>query len=304
MFFEIADDYQKIAFSSSPERAKKGWSYSNVYYLRDIKDIYLVLNGNPSLKTVADVYTFCLNYDIVSEGKKAWTERAILEIINSLKNFELVDSTFTPLRGVLFESGINEGLTPSDYGVFKTIFYSYFRFKDFIRLFEETDCFSGVVFPFMENCRFVNRLALIDLKTVYYIDDSRSEIMRFWDVFLKWGLTLSVLDRVAGMILFGDITYSTSAVYFVREMPSSFSIISAIEDLQMGSYIYIPDALKQIAVLTHFPIKTLVNKLVTECYEDSKYCLQSTSAIFVPTKDKHLFPVIDNTYMSHLLKLY
>lgn len=298
-------DYQYKLFSPAPEKKEKGWSYSNVYYLRDIKDIYLVLLDNCNLSNALDVCIYCDSNGITSENGKVWTERGVLEIINALRNFGLICvNSLTPLRGELFEAGINDGLEQNDLMVFKDIFYNYFRFREFINLFRQGEGnMSGTVYYFMDNSRFVNRFIKPDCETVFYIEDCHSEVMRFWDVFLKWGLYLNVLDRISNIEMRSGLHRNLSAAYFIEPMPSSFSIINAIEELQLGSYIYIPEAIKELSLKYHYSTRSLVSEIIKECEDGEHFQLQSTSAIFVPNRDRDLFPVVDNTYMSHLLKL-
>lgn len=297
--------YQCKMFSPAPEKEGKGWSYSNVYYLRDIKDIYLVLLSNSELSSALDVCLYCGDHGIVSESGKKWTERGVLEVINALRNFGLISlDSLNPLRGKLFDAEINKDLKPRDLVVFKRIYYHYFRFQDFISLFRKKDGGKlGTVFYYMENSRFVNRFIKPDSETVFYIEDSHSEIMRFWDVFLKWGLCLNVLDRISNIETISGQPRSLSAAFFIEPMPKSFSIVNAIVESQLGSYVYIPDAIRDIALKYHYSTRSLVRKIIEECEDSERFRLQSTSAIFVPRKDKDLFPVVDNTYMSHLLKL-
>ena len=298
-------EYRWEKFHSAPERAEKGWSYSSVYYFRDIKDIYLIIYENPVISSVPAIYDYCVRRGVLSENNRGWSLRRILEIINALRNFGfLCENSLAPKCGRVFGSGVNESLNTCDYAVFREVFFNYFRFKEFLDLYGQPDShYNNTVFYYMENSRFVNRFILGDTSMAFYIDESHSDIMRFWDVFLKWGLTLEVLDKISGIEVQGDFFRSVSASFCIRPISSSFSVLDTIESLQLGNYIYIPDALRSIALFTHFSIQSLVHRIVQECENSTKYRMQSTSAIFIPPKEQSLFPVVDNTYMSHLLKL-
>ena len=304
MYIDLSD-LQWNSFQPAPEKDGKGWSYSYVYYLRDIKDVFLVLCKNRELSSASAIYEYCMAERIYSESKRDWTPRIVLEITNALKNFGFISSeSLTPLCDNPFSSAINEDLTPEDCTVFKGIFFSYFRFKEFINLFYKNDgSWDGTVLSFMENSRFVNRFVREDLKKGYIIEDRHAAVMRFWDVFVKWGTVLKLLDRIMGIDVLDSAVPNISATYFVKPIPPSFSILEKIADLQLGTYIYIPEALRLIALETHYSLENLKVKIIEESIDSDVYRLQSTSAIFVPDKEKAFFPIVDNTFMSHLLKI-
>lgn len=68
--------------------------------------------------------------------------------------------------------------------------------------------------------------------------------------------------------------------------------------------IYIPDIIKSLITKERFALEDIKSKLVDECINmPDRYRAQSTSAIFVQKKEEFLFPLMGNTYITHLLKL-
>ena len=123
-----------IPFGYEPEKSEgKRWSYSNVYYLEDLKLIYNVLCQD-GVSTIAEILEKCQLDKLESINGKSWTLRNILEIVNALKNFHLISSSNNkPYNCKLFS--YNRELTQQDYNVFKDIYFNYFRFQEFHKLF-------------------------------------------------------------------------------------------------------------------------------------------------------------------------
>ena len=123
-------------FNPSPERKDKGWSYSFVYYLKDIKSIYIICNSSNRSITIPELLKICQDNNVVSESGKKWTNRNLLEVVNALKNFDLIDkSTNIAKAGNLFSTETGE-LTEKDKDVLRNIYKTYFRFVDFHKMFE------------------------------------------------------------------------------------------------------------------------------------------------------------------------
>lgn len=279
------------------------WSYFNVYFLTELRDLYLVCRSYKidSIPFLLSVYN---SNGIKSENGKVWNKRNLLELTNALKKIGLISETFIPLRGALFFSTLGEPLTLEDKEVFRNIFYSYDRFKSFHRLFES----NGYVIATKNNrCRFYNSfITEIENATEYYIPEGSSEIMRFWDVFLKWGAVLNEYDRC----LFKSIGVETnlkglgiSWVYKTQKIPQNFSILEFATQAIGSSYISIIDLIWLVIKTHFFSIKDIKERILEECLSSNTYSLQSTSAIFIEVEEKRLLPRIGSTYMSHLLKL-
>ena len=139
------------------------------------------------------------------------------------------------------------------------------------------------------------------------IGDEHADMMRFWDVFLKWGMSLGMLKKYP-LKPFGVSTLPTvkglSIVYFYKEMPSDFSVFEYISTEMQGSYHYIPDVIYSIIFSKCYSVESIIKRIVEENAEKTdKYRAQTTSAIFVNGKEEFLFPRVGNTYITHLLKL-
>ena len=306
--FDI-DTMDRVPLVPQKESGEKGWSYSNVYYLRNIKDIYLLLYKN-DFRSIPIVTEYCLINNVVSENGKKWNNRYILEIINALKNFGLLDSNNNPLHGQLFESEINEPLSQQDNTVFKDIFFSYFRFQEFHRLFGNINnsLRSRVVYAYMEKSRFYNCFICADLNTVFFIEHEHQDMMRFWDVYTKWGTTLDVLNKCALSAL--DITANNEELRnayllnFSTHIPSDFSVLDFASQELNSSYIYIPELERELLYKYRYSISDIKQRILEEILlRSDEYRLQRTSEIFVEHRTKLLLPFVENTYMSHIIKL-
>lgn len=306
--FDI-DIMDRVPLVPRTESSEKGWSYSNVYYLRNIKDIYLLLYKY-NLRSISLIINHCLTNNIVSENGKTWNNRYILEIINALKNFRLLDKNNNPLHGPLFESEINEPLSQHDKTVFTDIFFSYFRFQEFHKLFGDINNPSScrVVYAYMEESRFFNCFVCADINTVFFIENKHKDMMRFWDVYTKWGTTLSVLNKCSLSAL--NITTNNEELRnayllnFSIPIPSDFSVLDFISQELASNYVYIPELERELLYKYKFSIPDIKNKILEEIsLRGDEYRLQRTSEIFVDSRAKPLLPIAENTYMSHIIKL-
>ncbi len=302
-----------IPFGYEPEKSEgKRWSYSNVYYLEDLKLIYNVLCQD-GVSTIAEILEKCQLDKLESINGKSWTLRNILEIVNALKNFHLISSSNNkPYNCKLFS--YNRELTQQDYNVFKDIYFNYFRFQEFHKLFignrdlsiEMLLSDSQPIYSFSRGSRFTNNF-LINKDTLVEIDQKKTEIMRFWDVYVKWGEVLGILKKYPlkafGIQLTLPVKFP-SIVYFVRSMPQEFSIFNFIDNEFSSDYLYIPDIIECIIRKKRFSLEQIKTKLYEECvYDSNHYRPQSTSAIFINKHEEILFLKIGNMYMTHLLKL-
>ena len=139
------------------------------------------------------------------------------------------------------------------------------------------------------------------------IDKKDSEIMRFWDVYIKWGETLGLIEKFplkAWGIHFIPSVKSLNIVYYKKTMPRNYSIFDFIDNKFQAEYIYIPDIIKLLITNERFALEDIKSKLIDECIKmPHRYRAQSTSAIFIQKKEEFLFPLMGNTYITHLLKL-
>lgn len=306
--FDI-DKMEMIPMIPKTEREGKGWSYSYVYYLRNLKDIYVLLYKNGGI-SIPQLLTLCKTDNVQTENGKDWNGRYLLEFVNALKNFDLIDENNNPTRGNLFESGINEPLTLLDKSVFVNIYSDYFRFQEFHNLFggfSNTEN-SMIVYAYMDNCRFYNRFVCAEKNTVFYIENRHQDMMRFWDVYTKWGTTLQVLNKCSLSSL--DILSPNEELknaYLLNiaiPVPDSFSILDFMNQELGARYVYIPEIERELIMRHRFSIDSIKDKIIKETNSRSnEYRMQRTSEIFVDNNTKSLLPYVENVYMSHVIKL-
>lgn len=303
-------------FQPLPEIPGKGWSYSSVYFLEDIKDLYMFIfskGGYTSIKELCEEYN---NLDIGKENTVKWTKRQILEIVNALKNFELISQEGIPLKGHLFNSLVGAPLTLEDEEVFLDIYLNYFRFKEFHRLFLNKENFSidelkensKMILSAIMSGRFTNLFLLFDTNEINAVElmDEYSSVKRFWDVYLKWGMRLNVLEKFPIKqvgIKTNPRTKSLQSVYFSQPMPNEFSVFNYLKTNFRESYIYIPDVIFNVAKDFRYTLYDIKKKLLFECMNSDEYRAQSTSAFYIENKENFLFPKLGNTYITHLLKI-
>lgn len=295
-------------FNPSPERKDKGWSYSFVYYLTDIKTIYTILyNENRSI-TIPELLKICQGRNVISESGKKWTNRNLLEIVNALRNFELIDKISNkPIAGNLFSTE-TENLTEKDKDVLRNIYKTYFRFRDFHNMFVSADNLPTMLYVFKEGQRFFNRFARIDKNELYCIEDIHQDTMRFWEVYTKWGESLELLNKCLASSFDSEIDNLLYRNIYVcnltRPMPEDFSICNYIQKKMPGNAYYIPDIEWNIIIEFGFSIESIKRRIIHECVSNSSsFRLQKASYLTVEPDELKLFPIMGNTYMSHILKL-
>lgn len=303
---------------SEPLKGKK-WSYSFVYFLEDLRNIYR-LYDEYKIDSIPCLLQICMEKGVKSWSGKEWNQRNLLEQVNALKNFKLLETD----GGKVTKSGLFSGttfdssLSEHEIDVFKNIYFSYFRFVEFHRLMAKNAMditaesmlrHSFPIMYYMQDSRFTNRfiLSLEPGQEIEGIPDEHADMMRFWDVYVKWGISLNLLRKYP-LKPFG-ITTSPNVrglgiAYFYNKMPESFSLFDYIKEEIEGSYLYIPDIVYSIMTNMRYSVEDIVARIADESVTKSDtYRAQSTSAIFVNKKETFLFPKIGNTYITHLLKL-
>ena len=317
LYIDIAKSEHHKFLSQEENNEGKKWSYSYVYFLEDLKVVYNLL-CNDTTRTIPNLLKTCNSHNIISKSGKKWTNRNLLEIVNALKNFGLISiDENRPINVNLF-SNKEDRLTEQDLKIFKDIYISYFRFREFHQLFINSEQQpsleilyneSNPIFSFSSFGRFVNSF-MIDCTNYEYIieiDNKDSEIMRFWDVYIKWGETLGLIEKFplkAWGIHFIPSVKSLNIVYYKKTMPRNYSIFDFIDNEFQAEYIYIPEIIKLLIINERFALEDIKSKLIDECIKmPHRYRAQSTSAIFVQKKEEFLFPLMGNTYITHLLKL-
>lgn len=303
---------------TEPLEGKK-WSYSFVYFLEDLRNIYR-LYDEYDIDSIPHLMQICKEKGIKSWSRKEWNLRNLLEQVNALKNFKLLETNGNRVT----RSGLFSGTTPEsplselELEAFKDIYFRYFRFVEFHRLMAGTAVditadsmlrHSTPIMYYMQDSRFTNRF-IINLEPeldIEGIPDEHADMMRFWDVYVKWGISLNLLRKYP-LKPFG-ITTSPNVkglgiAYFYNKMPESFSLFDYISEEMEGSYLYIPDIVYSVMTNKRYSVEDITARIVEESVLKSDiYRAQSTSAIFVNEKETFLFPKIGNTYITHLLKL-
>lgn len=307
--FDI-DEMEKIPIIPQKDKEGKGWSYSYVYYLRNLKDIYSVLYMYGGVSSIPQLLAICKTNNVQTENGKEWNGRYLLEFVNALKNFGLIDANNKPLKDNLFESGLNEPLTTRDKNVFVNIYSNYFRFQEFHNLFGgfSSTTNSMLVYAYMDNCRFYNRFVCAEKSTVFYIENQHQDMMRFWDVYTKWGTTLQVLNKCSLQSLEisspNEELKNAYLLSLVNPIPDNFSILDFAINMLSSKYIYIPELERELIIKYRFSIESIKEKLVFETNQRSnEFRLQRTSEMLVDGNTKSLLPYVENVLMSHLIKL-
>ena len=75
--FDI-DEMEKIPIIPQKDKVGKGWSYSYVYYLRNLKDIYSVLYMYGGVSSIPQLLAICKTNNVQTENGKEWNGRYLL----------------------------------------------------------------------------------------------------------------------------------------------------------------------------------------------------------------------------------
>lgn len=309
----------------------KGWSFSSVFHFSELKDIYLAIRliGYTSKN---EFTRRCLEELRIRSVSTPWdTEgRRILEHVNALINFGLIDSAYKIVDEDLFKnSKIGEEITLNDKEVFKRIYFSYYRFREIMSWFidpastnrenvidivnKKSMAFdSKVIYPFSTQSRFTDSFIynLKDNTPVYTItkdeNESNGGILRFWDVFVKWGQELELIEKFNLKNL--DIQLrghkSLSCIYFKRPMDESFDLKGYIKQNYNSTYISIPKLVLRIATEFRFPVENIKKTVVKQCLDSSdQFSLQRTSEVFIRNTEINFVPIVNDSYVSHILVL-
>ncbi len=133
--------------------------------------------------------------------------------------------------------------------------------------------------------------------------------MRFWDVFVKWGTVLGILEKF-NLRNLGISTINNKSVnctYILAKPKIQFNLLTYIENRFAGNYIYVPDLVLDIALNLRLQIQQ-IHDLIIEQYKIYKEFIsfERTSEIFVKKSDilsgdKIFFPKYNDSYISHLI---
>lgn len=301
------------------------WSFVNVYSLKDLKDICLVSYSiNDKNRTVKEI---AQRYNESKSIKEKWEDRKTLEYLNALVKFELLDSEYNSKNDSFKGSRINDELTDADFDVLRDVFFKYFRFRELSAWFvspemdstynlkylskEDFISKSNPLYFYSERNRFTDTF-LMDLNnTEYKYIIGSDTVMRFWDVFLKWGISLKILDKF-NLSKTGQITpmkKEVSIAYFIKPF-IDFNLIEFIESNFSSRHILIPELINQIVRNYRFSVSDIKSFIVLQIQNNNRLTYERTSEIFL-IKGKtaiknmeaatYLFPKINNSYVSHII---
>lgn len=305
----------------------KGWSFSYVYNFSEIRDIYLVLKKEP-FKSLASFTQYCIGINLPFVRTK-WNKRRILEHLNALKNFDLLDSNYLPLKEVFTLSNIGDPLSEDDLSTFKDIYFHYFRFKEifgwfinpaaenreqFITNLTESDISeqSKPIFTYSEISRFTDSFffEFSEKPNVFFIDATTNEdLMRFWDVFIKWGTVLGVLEKfnLRNLDIKTIHQKNIACVYVINRKDCEIDLLEFLNKNYSERYIYIPFLILDIAIRYRFSIEDIKQLIVAQYIKHKEFLsFERTSEIFVKKldikeNDKIFFPKHNDSYVSHLI---
>lgn len=306
----------------------KGWSFSYVYHFSEIRDIYLTVKQH-RFNGLADFTNFCISSNL-PYTKTPWNKRRILENLNALINFELIDRNYEITKSVFNDSSIGNPITDSDLKIFKNIFLNYFRFKElhswfidlkktgdyeFISQVNEADLQtnSKVLFTYANNGKFTDTFYynLPNNLNIYRIDpDKYPEMLRFWDVYIKWGKNLKFIEKLNLNQIKSSSRNKTSesCVYIINNQEQNIDMLSFIrQNFIIENYIYLPDLVLKLIQEYRIKVET-AHKLIIAFYKTHKdiVSFERTSEIFIKRgtiKENEiiLFLKYNEAYVSHLI---
>jgi hypothetical protein len=317
--------------------SKKGWSLSSVYYFSEIRDVYLALRKRP-LRGFDEFTAFCESLPLPFV-KTPWNKRRLLEHVNALVNFSLVNSEYQVIRDVFTSSEIGAPLSASELHIFEEIYFTYFRFKEIFSWFVEPNPASRLelvqqltrndikaraepLFSFSEYGRFTDTWfrRLENNTPLYYLKHKfknsggkvvtgNEDLMRFWDCFVVWGVRLGLLEKFSLTDL-GLKTVSgrdIACCYLIKRTTAKMNLLEYLDCQFRENHIYLPELVFRIA--TDFRLSVIeTQRLIIEEYKSHKESLsfERTSEIFVKRADirdtdKILFPRYRDSYVSHLV---
>ncbi|UPT67961.1 MAG: hypothetical protein M0D57_04675 [Sphingobacteriales bacterium JAD_PAG50586_3] len=304
----------------------KGWSLSYVYNFSEIRDVYIALKQS-EFNTLNSFTEYCLSISL-PYVRTPWNKRRILEHLNALKNFLLIDSDYRIIKDVFINERIGDPISETDLLIFKNIYFNYFRFKEIFSWFIDpviTNRFkfidnltesnivqnSKAVFAFSNKSRFTDSFfyELKETPNIYFINNKTGEdLMRFWDVFIKWGLVLGVLEKFSLRNLdIKTLSNTNIACVYVVKGISRLNLLQYVNDNYSNNYIYLPDLVLDLAITYRSRIED-IHTYIIEQYKINKeyFSFERTSEIFVKVNEikegeKIFFPKYNDSYISHLI---
>lgn len=307
---------------SDEEAGKKyfKWSYVNIYFLKELKDVYLV----SILVDIKNIKEITKKLNELIDSREEWEERKVLEYLNALVKFGLLDLKYEVQNNYFKESRINEELSYSDIENLRRIFFQYFRFQElsswFIRpekeihsKFENLTQYDLVynsrpLYFYIERNRFTDTF-LTDLENceIKYVIEN-DILMRFWDVYLKWGTELKILEKY-NLSSVSEKYERISIAYFIKPF-IKFDLVNFLLENFNTRFIWIPELILKISEKYRFSVDDIKTFIISEIKENNKLTYERTSEIFLiggrvsPKKVEaatYLFPIIKDSYISTLI---
>lgn len=331
-YIDLSKSKQYVLPFFNEEQAKqnssveKGWSFSYVYHFIELKNVFIALKNIPyqgiddfSKKAIGSGLPFV---------STPWDKRRILEQLNALINFELIAKEYTIEKNYFVEEKYTSELTGNDTELFKKIYHDYFRFKeihswllnpiqDDHALFlnqvtaDNLSKNSKPIFPFLIETRFNDAFifSLNDNTDIFRIPNDKGNnnggLMRFWDVYVKWGLELKLLEKFNLKNLDYELSNnlkSLSCVYYVNNEKPKLDLLDFIKSEYNGKHIHIPKLILKIALKYRYRINDIKGLIIEQALADSNsFSLQRTSEIFIRNTEINFVPQFQDSYISHLL---
>lgn len=322
----------------SGEKSEVKWTYLNIYYLRELKDTYLVVRQNQgmSVKKICEEIALKVMPENKSwEGTGKKKGRKALEPLTALKKFNLIDSNHYILTDIFQESILNAPLSDTDRESLVSIFFNYSRFKELMAWFispsneENAQIITKIskdyltqnskpLFFFADGFRF-NNTFIYDLKTdtdLYLINGNATHLMRFWDVFIKWGTTLNLIEKFSlehsdYKILSSDNLSklkSFSCAYFLSGRKEEIDVISFAKNRFKSKRIYLPELVLEICLNFRISVEDSKEIVIFQGRKHKDFIgFERTSEIFVKIgefkkkqKETIFFPLFQDSFISHL----
>lgn len=300
---------------------EKGWSYSYVYHFTELKNVFI------ALKKIHYKGKDDFSRQAIRSGlpyvKTPWDSRRILEQLNALINFGLVSKSYQVEHDIFVENDYTTDLSENDLDLFKNIYHEYFRFKEihswllnpiqhdhssFLNQvsIESLQQYSSPIFPFFMENRFNDAFifSLSDSTDIFRIPNDNGDLMRFWDVYVKWGQELKLLEKFNLKNLDYELANnlkSFACVYYINPEKPVFNLLNFIKSEYRGNNIHIPKLILKIALHYRYRINDIKQMVIEQALADSNtFSLQRTSEIFIRDTEINFIPKYRDSYISHL----
>lgn len=321
---------QELPILSDEEAGQRfrKWSFVNIYSLNALRDIY-ILSKEVENKTVKSITLKVNENQIKKDIEKKWipfTERQVLENLNALVKFGLLNYDYSIKKECFEESKINSDLNENDKNTLKHIFIYYFRFRElsswfidpsiqfhenFDKLHESDFVEKSIPFYYYsDECKFYNTFLRDFKKPIAKFIIQNDILMRFWDVYVKWGTTLGVLDRFNLPKSFSPVKNKEVLVtYFIKEFVP-FDMSAFISENFNLRNIFIPELIFKIAEKYRYSVNDIKNFIIQYINLNDNVTFERTSEIFLIQgktskenikKYTYLYPLMDNYYISNLI---